>query len=85
VIAVTNGVAVRFARYGVRANSILPGWIGTDLTAAAQGGRCSGDVISRVPAALGQTERVRGVAVYLASVELPFRRLDCHRWRYGKF
>ncbi len=36
VIAVTNGIAVEFARYGVRANSILPGWIATDMTVAAQ-------------------------------------------------
>ena len=36
VVAVTNGVAVEFARYGVRANSILPGWIATDMTGAAQ-------------------------------------------------
>ncbi|MGH6951405.1 MAG: SDR family NAD(P)-dependent oxidoreductase, partial [Vitreimonas sp.] len=36
LVAVTNGIAVEFARYGVRANSILPGWIESEMTEAAQ-------------------------------------------------
>src|SRR5690606_27873763 len=36
IISVVNGVAVEFARYGVRANAILPGWIATEMTGAAQ-------------------------------------------------
>ena len=32
-----RALAVEFARYGVRANAILPGWIETDMTANAIG------------------------------------------------
>ncbi len=31
-----KSIAVEHARYGVRANSILPGWIATDMTQGAQ-------------------------------------------------
>jgi NAD(P)-dependent dehydrogenase (short-subunit alcohol dehydrogenase family) len=33
VIAIIRGLAVEYARYGIRANAILPGWIETDMTA----------------------------------------------------
>jgi hypothetical protein len=33
VIAIIRGLAVEYARYGIRANAILPGWIETDITA----------------------------------------------------
>ncbi len=33
VLAMIRGLAVEYARYGIRANSILPGWIATDMTA----------------------------------------------------
>ena len=32
VIAMMRGIAVEYARYGIRANSILPGWIATEMT-----------------------------------------------------
>jgi NAD(P)-dependent dehydrogenase (short-subunit alcohol dehydrogenase family) len=69
VIAVTNGIAVEFARYGVRANSILPGWIATDMTGQAQENEVfSKNVISRVPLRRwGEPEEFGGIAVYLAS------------------
>ena len=34
VIALVKGLAVEYARYGIRANAILPGWIETDMTAS---------------------------------------------------
>ena len=34
VISMMKSVAVEHARFGVRANAILPGWIATDMTAA---------------------------------------------------
>ena len=69
VIAVTNGIAVEFARYGVRANSILPGWIATEMTTAAQANpKFTEGVISRVPMRRwGEPEEFGGIAVYLAS------------------
>jgi NAD(P)-dependent dehydrogenase (short-subunit alcohol dehydrogenase family) len=69
IISVTNGIAVEFARYGVRANAILPGWIATDMTDAAQENEVfTRQVISRVPyRRWGRPEEFGGVAVYLAS------------------
>ena len=32
VIAVVRALSVEYARYGIRANAILPGWIDTDMT-----------------------------------------------------
>src|SRR3954454_7654656 len=35
IIAMSKGIAVEYARYKVRSNSIVPGWIDTDLTSGA--------------------------------------------------
>jgi NAD(P)-dependent dehydrogenase (short-subunit alcohol dehydrogenase family) len=35
LISMIRALAVEFARHGVRANAILPGWIETDMTANA--------------------------------------------------
>ena len=69
VISMMKSVAVEFARDGVRANSILPGWIATDMTAGAQSSPAfSEKVIPRVPARRwGQPADFGGIAVYLAS------------------
>jgi len=78
VISVINGVAVEFARYGVRANSILPGWVETDMTAAAQSNQQFLDrVLIRVPMRRwGKPEEFGGVAVYLASDASTFHSGD---------
>jgi len=69
VISMMRAIAVEHARYGVRANAILPGWIATDMTKGAQGNQVFTDrVISRVPARRwGEPSDFGGVAVYLAS------------------
>ena len=69
VISMMKAVAVEHARYGVRANAILPGWIATDMTQAAQDSDAFAEkVIPRVPARRwGQPADFGGVAVYLAS------------------
>lgn len=69
VIAMVRGIAVEFARDGVRANAILPGWIATDMTAAAQNStKFVENVISRVPSRRwGVPADFGGIAVYLAS------------------
>lgn len=89
VIAVTNGIAVEFARYGVRANSILPGWIATDMTGAAQDNDVFNKyVISRVPyRRWGKPEEFGGIAVYLASDASSFHNGDSIviDGGYGKF
>ena len=69
VISMMKSIAVEFGRYGIRANSILPGWIDTDMTAGAQDNeRFQNMVMSRVPAKRwGNPEDFGGVAVYLTS------------------
>jgi NAD(P)-dependent dehydrogenase (short-subunit alcohol dehydrogenase family) len=64
-----RGIAVEFARDGVRANAILPGRMATALTAMAQTTPKSPDkVIARVPSRRwGQPADFGGIAVYLAS------------------
>ncbi|MFZ5930401.1 MAG: SDR family NAD(P)-dependent oxidoreductase [Pseudomonadota bacterium] len=69
LISMIKGISVELARYGVRANAILPGWIATDMTEASQASKKFNDnVIGRVPIRRwGQPEDFAGVAVYLAS------------------
>ncbi|MBI1252339.1 MAG: SDR family oxidoreductase [Alphaproteobacteria bacterium] len=68
-VAMTRSIAVEHARYGVRCNSILPGWIATDMTQAAQDNPVFAEkVIPRVPMRRwGEPEDFGGIAVYLAS------------------
>ena len=69
LISMLKAIAVETARYGVRANAILPGWIATDMTETAQNTEVfQTKVISRVPARRwGEPKDFGGVAVYLAS------------------
>ncbi|MCI4646022.1 MAG: SDR family oxidoreductase [Hyphomonadaceae bacterium] len=69
LISMLKGIAVEHARHGLRANAILPGWIATDMTDAAQGSDVfQSKVISRVPARRwGEPKDFGGIAVYLAS------------------
>ena len=78
VISMIRAIAVEHARYGVRANAILPGWIATDMTAGAQGNDKFNDaVIRRVPVRRwGQPADFGGIAVYLASDASAFHTGD---------
>jgi len=69
VLSMVRGLAVEYARYGIRANSILPGWTRSDMTAAAQDwDKFNDQVIGRVPMRRwGDPEDFSGIAVYLAS------------------
>jgi NAD(P)-dependent dehydrogenase (short-subunit alcohol dehydrogenase family) len=69
VIPMMKSIAVEHARYGIRANTILPGWVATELTTGAQGSEVfTQKVIGRVPMRRwGEKEDFGGIAVYLAS------------------
>ncbi|MEZ5945876.1 MAG: SDR family oxidoreductase [Hyphomonas sp.] len=69
LIAMMNAIAVEYGRYQIRANSILPGWIATDMTEGGQNSDVfNTKVISRVPIRRwGEPEDFGGIAVYLAS------------------
>lgn len=78
VLAVIRGLAVEFARFNVRANAILPGWIATDMTAGGQASaKFNENVISRVPfRRWGQPEDFGGMAIYLTSDASSFHNGD---------
>ncbi len=69
VVAYMKGVAVEMARYGVRANSLLPGWIVSEMASPAletEGFKTR--VLPRVPMRRwGEKEDFAGIAVYLSS------------------
>jgi len=69
VLSMVRALAVELARYGIRANSIAPGWIATEMTERAQHDDKFNDrVIGRVPMRRwGEAEDFGGIAVYLAS------------------
>ncbi len=69
VMSMARALAVELARYGVRVNSIAPGWIATDMTKGAQDNPVFAEkVVPRIPARRwGEPEDFGGIAVYLAS------------------
>lgn len=69
VNSMMKAIAVQHARHGVRCNSILPGWIETDMTSGAFGwDKFVANVLPRVPMRRwGTQEDFGGLAVYLAS------------------
>jgi NAD(P)-dependent dehydrogenase (short-subunit alcohol dehydrogenase family) len=69
VISMMKALAVEFARHGIRANAILPGWIETPMTDAAfHWDKFVEKVLPRVPMRRwGQPQDFGGIAVYLTS------------------
>ncbi|WNG88140.1 SDR family oxidoreductase [Mycobacterium sp. ITM-2016-00317] len=68
VTSLIDSMAVELARYGIRANTIQPGWFDTEMTADGLADeRFSARVLPRVPVRRwGTADDVAGVAVYLA-------------------
>ncbi|MFN0186450.1 MAG: SDR family NAD(P)-dependent oxidoreductase [Aquabacterium sp.] len=69
VTALVRALAVELARHRIRVNSILPGWIVTEMTERAVGNdKFAAAVMPRIPARRwGQGDDFGGIAVYLAS------------------
>ena len=69
MLAMVRGLSVELARYGITANSIIPGWIETAMTAPRVGDEKFEDrVMKRVPVRRwGKPEDFAGLAVYLTS------------------
>ena len=67
--ALVRALAVELARYGVTANAILPGWIKTEMTGAAQANDAFQEMVhKRVPMRRwGEGSDFAGIAVYLMS------------------
>lgn len=69
VTSMARALAVELARHRIRVNSILPGWIVTDMTeAAVHNAKFAEAVKPRIPARRwGEIDDFGGIAVYLAS------------------
>ncbi|MBE7940076.1 MULTISPECIES: SDR family oxidoreductase [Ramlibacter] len=69
VTSMVRALAVELARHRIRVNSILPGWIVTDMTEKSVGNPKFADaVMPRIPARRwGSIDDFGGIAVYLAS------------------
>jgi NAD(P)-dependent dehydrogenase (short-subunit alcohol dehydrogenase family) len=69
VTAFVRALAVELARHKIRVNSILPGWIVTEMTEKSVGNdKFAGAVMPRIPARRwGEIDDFGGIAVYLAS------------------
>lgn len=67
--AMMKGIAVEHARHGIRANSVLPGWVESDMTAPAFGwDKFVANVMPRIPMRRwGVPADFGGIAVYFAS------------------
>ena len=69
MISMMRGLAVELARHKIRAHSILPGWIETDMTASAVSNeKFRNNVLPRIPARRwGTGDDFGGIGVYLMS------------------
>ena len=78
MVSMIRALAVELARYGVRANAILPGWIETEMTARATAdAKFAGNVLPRVPMRRwGTGADFGGIAVYLMSDAASFHTGD---------
>ena len=67
--AMMKGIAVEHARHGIRCNSIVPGWVESDMTAPAFGwDKFVANVMPRIPMRRwGTPADFGGIAVYFAS------------------
>ncbi|NLA36929.1 MAG: SDR family oxidoreductase [Actinobacteria bacterium] len=79
VVAIMKGLAIEFARHNIRANTLLPGWTETDMTAPLQGWeKFMNNTISRTPARRWGTPADMGpAAVFLADPTHTFHTGDC--------
>ncbi len=69
LVAMIKALAVEYARYGVTAHTVLPGWIETAMTEGTfSNDKFVANVHKRIPARRwGQPEDFSGIAVYIAS------------------
>jgi NAD(P)-dependent dehydrogenase (short-subunit alcohol dehydrogenase family) len=78
MVSMVRGLAVELARHGIRAHSILPGWIETDMTAnAVANEKFRARVLPRIPVRRwGSGADFGGIAVYLMSTASSYHTGD---------
>jgi len=78
MISMVRAMAVEFARHGIRAHAILPGWIETDMTQRlTSNDKFRGNVMPRIPMRRwGKGDDFGGIAVYLMSTAARYHTGD---------
>lgn len=78
LISMIKALAVEYARYGVTANAILPGWIETAMTEGSMSNEKFADVVmKRIPVRRwGTPADFAGIAVYLMSDASSYHTAD---------
>lgn len=78
MIAMIRGIAVEYARYGIRANAVLPGWVETTMTEPLMGWKRFEEAVKpRIPVGRwGVPEDYGAIAVYFASDASAFHTGD---------
>jgi NAD(P)-dependent dehydrogenase (short-subunit alcohol dehydrogenase family) len=78
MVSMVRGLAVELARHGIRANTVLPGWIETDMTAnATSNPKFQANVLPRIPVRRwGTPADFGGIAVYLMSAASSYHTGD---------
>jgi NAD(P)-dependent dehydrogenase (short-subunit alcohol dehydrogenase family) len=79
VNSLVQALAVEQARYGITANSVLPGWIDTEMTEGLQANeKFMANVLPRIPVRrFGKPRDFGGIAVYLMSEASAYHTADC--------
>jgi 2-deoxy-D-gluconate 3-dehydrogenase len=73
VLQLTKSLAIAWARDHIQVNSIIPGWIRTEMTAAVETGAFGDQIRERTPERrFGEPEELAGTAVFLASAASNF-------------
>lgn len=69
VISIAKSIASEYARYGIRSNVVVPGWIATERTATLKANPSVAEKVTpRIPMRRwGEAADFGGIAVYLAS------------------
>lgn len=73
VVQLTKSMAIELAPHNIQVNALAPGWIETDMTAAARSSPMNAAILSRTPAnRWGRPDELAGPAVFLASAASDF-------------
>jgi NAD(P)-dependent dehydrogenase (short-subunit alcohol dehydrogenase family) len=78
LVSMLRAMAVEFARYGITANAVLPGWIETEMTSPSfNWDKFRDAVLPRIPTRRwGAPEDFGGIAVYLMSDASAYHTAD---------
>ncbi len=87
VVSMIRALAVEYARYGITAHAVLPGWIETAMTADAFAWeKFAANVMPRIPMRRwGRADDFGGIAVYLMSDVSSYHTGDTHLIDGGYF